>query len=291
MTKAECPPEKTTVQTPNHLMLYAINYSPQAAELLRKGRIEIDRFKCPPWPDMIAEAEKLRPVAVHFPLRAGSGDLERNTDWKSIERFLKNTATAYVNLHLAVRAKEMPHLPADQRLEGGERQQVIERLLKDVEAVTRRFGTERVIAENVPWHQDYTPNLFATVQPEVIRAVIETAGCGLLLDISHARISAHYAALDAAVYMNALPLKRLRELHFTGIHDWGYILMDHLSVLEEDWPWLDWVLDGIRRDAWGKAHMLAFEYGGIGGFFQDHTDQESILHDVPPMYARVKDIT
>ncbi len=269
-------------------MLYAINYSPQAAALLRKGQIEIDRFKCPPWPDMIAEAEALRPVAVHFPLRAGSGSLEESTNWESVERFLESTATAYVNIHLAVRAKEMPHLPADQPLEGGERQQVIERLLRDVEAVTRRFGAERVIAENVPWHKDYTPNLYATVQPEVIRTVIETANCGLLLDISHARISAQNMGMDENAYLRALPVERLRELHFTGLHDWGFIKMDHLSVLEEDWPWLDRVLEQVRRGAWGQAHMLAFEYGGIGGFFQDHTDEASILRDVPPMYAKVK---
>ncbi len=269
-------------------MLYAINYSPQAAALLRKGQIEIDRFKCPPWPDMIAEAEALRPVAVHFPLRAGSGSLAESTDWESVERFLESTATAYVNIHLAVRAKEMPHLPADQPLEGGERQQVIERLLRDVEAVTRRFGAERVIAENVPWHKDYTPNLYATVQPEVIRTVIETANCGLLLDISHARISAQNMGMDESAYLRALPVECLRELHFTGIHDWGFIQMDHLSVQEEDWPWLDRVLEQVRRGAWGQAHMLAFEYGGIGGFFQDHTDEASILRDVPPMYAKVK---
>ncbi len=269
-------------------MLYAINYSPQAAALLRAGRIEIDRFKCPPWPDMIAEAEALRPVAVHFDLRAGPGDLHRSADWRAIEHFLNATKTAYVNIHLAVRAREMPHLPADRPLSGGERMQVIERLLRDVEAVTRRFGAERVIAENVPWHKDYTPNLYATAQPEVVRAVIERANCGLLLDISHARISAQNMGLDERAYLRALPVERLRELHFTGIHNWGFLQMDHLSVLEEDWPWLDWVLEQIRSDGWGQAHMLAFEYGGIGGFFADHTETQVILRDVPPMYARVK---
>lgn len=272
-------------------MLYAINYSPEAAELLRKGQIEIDRFKCPPWPDMIAEAEALRPVAVHFPLRAGPGDLETSVNWHEVEHFLDTTETAFVNIHLAVRAREMPHLPADSPLEGGERQQVIERLLSDVEAVVRRFGAERVIAENVPYHPGYTPNLYATVQPEVVSAVIRESGCGLLLDISHARISAHALGMEPRDYLQALPVERLRELHFTGLHDWGFMLMDHLSVLESDWPWLDWVLEQIRTDGWGAAHMLAFEYGGIGGFFADHCDANTIAHDVPPMYTRVKGIS
>jgi hypothetical protein len=33
-------------------MEFALNYSPQAAQLLQEGRIEIDRYKCPDWPDV-----------------------------------------------------------------------------------------------------------------------------------------------------------------------------------------------------------------------------------------------
>ncbi len=40
---------------------FALNYSPQAADLLRAGQIEIDLFKCPAWPDLIAEAQAAAP--------------------------------------------------------------------------------------------------------------------------------------------------------------------------------------------------------------------------------------
>jgi hypothetical protein len=53
----------------------AINYSPQAAQLMAECRIEFDYFKCPDWPGMISEAQKLKPVAVHFTLIAGNGSL------------------------------------------------------------------------------------------------------------------------------------------------------------------------------------------------------------------------
>jgi len=51
-----------------------INYSTQAADLLKQGKIQVERFKCPDWPDMIAEASQLCPVAVHVNLKAGVGN-------------------------------------------------------------------------------------------------------------------------------------------------------------------------------------------------------------------------
>lgn len=56
-------------------MKLAVNYSTQAAVLLRQSRIQIDYFKCPDWPDLIQEAKKHAPVAVHFNLTAGHGRL------------------------------------------------------------------------------------------------------------------------------------------------------------------------------------------------------------------------
>lgn len=64
-------------------MELAINYSPQAAGLLAGGAISIERFKCSPWPDLIAEAADVRPVYVHFDLRDHRGLTA--DDWPSLE--------------------------------------------------------------------------------------------------------------------------------------------------------------------------------------------------------------
>ncbi len=54
-------------------MQFALNYSPQAADLVWAGQIDIDLFKCPPWTEMTAAAQAIRPVYVHFGLQAGGG--------------------------------------------------------------------------------------------------------------------------------------------------------------------------------------------------------------------------
>ena len=269
-------------------MDFAINYSPQAVALVAAGSIEIDFFKTPPWPEMIAKAEAYRPVAVHFNLRAGTGQLHK-TDWGEIETFLETTSTHYVNMHLAADKRDglpfncdYPSLADDE--------QIMANLHADVGAVVSRFGPERVIVENVPYHFGEEHVIRTCILPEVISEVIENHGCGLLLDISHARISADTLGLDAKDYMRALPLEQLRELHFTGLHDLGGgHLMDHLPALDEDWPWLEWVMAGIQNEGWEKPHLLAYEYGGDGHpFFAANSDSSVIARDVPRMYALCK---
>ncbi|HLV36123.1 MAG TPA: hypothetical protein VKY59_13445, partial [Spirillospora sp.] len=58
-------------------MKFALNYSPQAAELLRAGDIDIDLFKCPDWPHLIEQARQQRPVYIHFPLVAGQHNIDQ----------------------------------------------------------------------------------------------------------------------------------------------------------------------------------------------------------------------
>jgi hypothetical protein len=101
-------------------MNFAVNYSHEAAELLRAGQIEIDYFKCAAWQEMIAAAQELCPVYVHFPLVVGQGngdaiDSETNqvADWRKIEKLLTQTKTPFVNVHLAPKTKDYPNIPAD----------------------------------------------------------------------------------------------------------------------------------------------------------------------------------
>lgn len=271
-------------------MDFAINYSPQAAALVADGTIEIDYFKTPSWPDMIARAAAIRPVAVHFNLRAGTGQLATDTDWQMIKSTLEQTGTRYVNLHLA--ADKRDGLPFDSDHPSPvETAQILENLHRDVAAAVRRFGAERVIVENVPYRLGEEHVIRTSILPETIAQIITSHQCGLLLDISHARISADTLGVDAKTYLNALPRQHLRELHFTGLHDLGGgHLMDHLPVLEQDWPWLEWVLNEVQHNPdWGQPHLLAFEYGGDGHeFFAANSDAAVIARDVPKMYALCK---
>jgi uncharacterized protein len=258
-------------------MEFALNYSPEAAELLHAGRITIDRFKCPDWPDLIAAAAALRPVYVHYPLRAGA---EEQPDWEAIALLRKQTRTPFVNLHLDPRAEFHPDIPPD----SGDPSHVAalaERMAEDVAAACERFGAENVVVENVPYYGSAGKYMRAAAEPAAIRRVVEHTGCRLLLDLSHARIAAFAIGRDARAYIEALPLARLAELHITGIGLRQGRITDHLRLSEGDWPEVAWAFERIRSGAWARPQIVALEYGGIGPMFEWRSEGATLAADVP----------
>jgi hypothetical protein len=91
--------------------------------------------------------------------------------------------------------------------------------------------------------------------------------------------------------MQQLPIQRMRELHFAGIHVIHGILRDHLSIQPQDWLTLEWVLENIRYGEWSQPWMLAFEYGGVGEIFEWRSDPHVIAEQVPRLYQMVKRVT
>ena len=271
-------------------MQFALNYSPQAAGLLFDGRIQLDRFKCPNWPDLIAEAHRLLSVYVHFNFVAGLGRLEQ-ADWDAVETVLAQTSTLYVNLHLAA-ARDDQANGNGQAVSESQRQRAIEQMNMEVELVVRRFGAERVIVENIPFLpvEDYIlkRHLLPTcVEPEVISAVVRETGCGFLFDLSHAVISAATLGVDAKTYIEALPLGQIREVHITGIEQVNGLPEDHMPMTESDWTMFEWLMGKIASGEAAEPWMVAFEYGGIGKLFEWRSDAFVIATQVPRLYETV----
>jgi len=257
----------------------AINYSNEAASLVAKGQIEIERFKTPDWTDMIAEAGEQRPVAVHFNLNAG-GLHFADTDWERCEALLEQTGTPYLNLHINAELSDFPGIP----IHTPHRRQfkvVADQLAADVAAAVERFGPEHVIVENVPYRGALETTLRPSVEPRLIRQIVESTGCGLLLDLSHARISAVYLGVDEFEYLSSLPVRNLREMHFTGLRWSNGKLKDHLPALPGDFRMLRWALERIRGGEWSTPWLLAFEYGGVGDKFKERSDPAVMVEQLP----------
>lgn len=296
-------------------MHLAVHYSVEAADLRGRGEIAFDYFKCPAWPELADRVWRLHPTYVHFGLAAGKGsgtafdwDTKGPADWGRIESLLAMTGTPYVNVHLAPLVADYPDVAEDsERPVDVER--VTEALIRDVRGMVRRFGAGRVVAENerdAPGRR-----LRLSCRPDVIRAVIEETGCGLLLDVSHARLAARYLEMDAWDYLAGLPLARTREVHVTGIQRvdevWveylrqkgldarllvPYVgrLMDHLPLAEADWTFAARAFEEVRRGAWGEPWMIALEYGGIGPIWEQITDANVLRAQVPRLFEMVKAI-
>jgi uncharacterized protein len=267
-------------------MELSVNYSLPLAELLKRGAIRVDRVKCADWPDMIAEARKLGRIYVHFPLDAGS-PTGRPADYARADRMARETDTPYLNMHLVTWQRDFPEWPADST-DPDLLHRVTQRMNADVRAAAGVFGIERIIVENIPYFGAAGEFHRASVEPDVIRQVVAETGAGFLLDISHARLAAHYMNCDPVEYVEKLPVARLRELHVTGIREHDGRLADHMELADEDWRWIERAMANIRSGAWAKPWTVAFEYGGIGKPFAWRTDASVIAEQVPRLYDLVK---
>ena len=294
-------------------MKFGLNYSKAAIKLYHEGVIAPDVFKCPAWPDLIAQVKDRYPVYIHFPLGVGAGvgdaidgETKAPADWAKFEKLLADTDTPYLNLHLhAPRARfgldrdEVSPFDVDRTLEN---------LIRDVEGVIRRFGKETVIVEN-GFNLGPDP-LYPAYYAETARRVVETTGCGFLFDISHARIAAMRLGQEVRDYIARLPLHAIREIHITGmqvVDDYwlkramasgltkevieSYIgpggawlpngMTDHLPLTDIDWEIMAWAAAQLRSGAWAEPWVISLECGGLGPFWEATFTEEEMREQVP----------
>lgn len=293
-------------------MKFAVNYSPEALLLRDAGQIFFDLVKLPAWPKVINEVSGKYPCYIHFPLKIGRGkgvidnETKERVKWKKIEKMMRQTKTPLVNLHVELTAKHFPDIPLKSTAPN-HFAKVIETTLHDLCEAVGHFGSENVIIENE--HDGKGHHLHLNLLPELFHTLIQETGCGLLLDVSHARISARALGVDEKTYLNALPVKHIRELHLTGIQWFGdeyiqkvraahleeawiekisYHWMDHLPITGEDWQMLQWVFTNVDSGAWQKPWVASLEYGGLGGFFGTFTDEKVLCEQVPRLYEIIK---
>jgi uncharacterized protein (UPF0276 family) len=294
-------------------MEFAVNYSQATSELLQEGQVEIDRFKCPSWPDLIATVQKDYSLYVHFSLRAykGTGDVidmetGQPVNWEGVEKLLAQTGTPNVNVHLAPSAKDYQDVPVD-TVDPAQAEMLADHMIRDVHAVVERFGPERVIVEND--HPQQGKLLRPTYLPEVICRVVEEIGCGFLLDVSHARLAALDLGMDVREYVAKLPTDRIREMHVAGVQRFdarwveaarrfgideatiaGFsgCLVDHLPMTDEDWSFLAWTMEQVHDGTWAQPWIVTFEYSGVGWLFEAVTDKDVLAEQIPRLYGMIK---
>jgi len=300
---------------------FAVNYSKKASRLRRDGVIPIDYYKIPAWDSLIPDVMADHNTYVHFPLVVGDGvgdavnsETHQVADWSHMESILTQTNTPYINLHLGASLKAYPDITCDS-IAQADMERVLEATIRDTEAVVRRFGADKVIVENIPGGRRDN-HLQLCAMPEFINGVVEATGCGLLLDISHARLSAHQVGWDVKPYINSLPVHRLRELHITGVQEIGDSLLawirnlidaglyaphsdeeleamrgewiDHVPMIEWDWPIMEWAAEMMRNGRWASPWVVSLEYGGVGKLFEAVTETAVLTEQVPRLYEIFK---
>ena len=288
-------------------MKFGLNYSKNAIKLYESGVIAPGVFKCPAWPQLIAEVKERYPIYIHFPLGVGlglgdalDGESKAPADWAKFEKLLADTGTPYLNVHL-----HAPDAASGHRFDA---ERSLENLIKDTEAVIRRFGKEMVIVENgFSLGDEPLPPAY---EAEIISQLLAETGCGFLFDISHARIAAMRLGQDMKDYISRLPLHAIREIHITGMQviddywinraiasgltreiieqyigpDGAWLpngMTDHLPLTAADWEIMEWAAAQLRSGAWQTPWVTSLECGGIGAFWEATFTEEEMREQVP----------
>jgi hypothetical protein len=271
-------------------MLLAVNYSPQAAALVRAGALTLDIWKCSDWPELVAGARATGlPHYVHFDLHAGPGTVGEDGDLARIAAACADSTTPYINLHVSVRRSDYPDVPVESR-NAANVEAILARTARDVRTVAARFGPERIIIENLPYRGPAGVRLRIGQEPEFIRRLCEETGCGLLLDVAHARTAARSLGLNERAYMSSLPINRLREIHVSGLLSDGVggVRDEHMPLAADDWALLEWWLEQIRCGCWEQPWVLALEYGGIGPRAVGRSETAVLAEPLPRLRALIQ---
>ena len=225
-----------------------VNYSVALDRLLHAGgKLPVDGIEVGPW-FSVEEIRQARRRLSGWPFHLHMGSLVSRVRYrpgtlKRLQRYLSCTDNEWLSLHIEL--LPLAHFLLGSRLgiclPGPDVGQAAERFLRTLKKVKAAAGMPMVL-ENLS-SLPVRGHRYAA-DPVLLSEVLEASGSGLLLDLAHARLSASFRDQAVEDYVAALPLKRVRQIHVSGIRMRNGRWHDaHESLQEEDYRLLEWVLD------------------------------------------------
>ncbi len=233
------------------------NWSHALQNLILAKSINIDYIKAGEQKDFykqIYEIRAHRPVLLHggigFSLRTGMTNLDK-VDFIYLNKLIKECSSPQYGIHIA--------LTQDERRE----MYIEEKIFSNMSLVINKFKKSL----SVPFLIENTPDCSVDrrfykfvpfVFPDQINRLLHDNDVSLLLDITHAKITARFHGWDIYGYLNSLLLNRVREIHINGcgIYKKGILMDSHQAMEDEDFALLDWTLSRTN------PAIISLEYNG-----------------------------
>lgn len=249
-------------------MKLGCNYSEELMTLIDEESVDIDFIKIGyfgPFVGLHDKVASIKPILIH-----GFGKFEHigmidpltNNDW----RFMNDTLKKYNAPHLAVHFSIY-----DTDLHGTS--DIHNQLEQGIKIFKENLDIPLVI-ENMDYNPMYNRDCVRreAVDPKYISDLCEKYDINILLDTAHASVSAYHLKMDIYDYIEALPLHRVKEVHFVGTqmsNEQGLKDM-HTPLTPRDYDLLDWLRDRCTPD------IITLEYGWPGSVYSWRTDAEAI---------------
>lgn len=235
----------------------ACNYSTALINLLVSKQTSVDYIKTGMYADFdksYAAARPLCPILLHglgYFEHTGMKNID-SVDFKRANNLIIKCGSPHYGLHLAIENSDIAPDMDDDGIYSVMSNNI--RTFKDNLSVP-------LLLENIPDSpQDRTVfNHYPYTDPERISGLILDNDVGLLLDLTHAKITAMYNSWGLRGYLQSLPLDRVREIHIngSGYDESGYPADTHQAMEDEDYENLEWVLCHSR------TQIVTLEYDGV----------------------------
>jgi len=222
------------------------NVSDPLLELIRSGEALVDGVEVGPWasPRQIREYRQALPGmpfffhAMDLIGRVGlvPGTLAR------IEAYLAATESPWLSAHIPLWLPGMVRLMLRYgwRMPLPDPDRATRRAVRQVRSLAGSVHIPVILENNPPLPFD---GYDFEARTERITTVLQETGCGLLLDLGHARVAAAELGMDAPEYVQRLPLARVAQVHVSGPRLVGGRLVDaHEPLQAADYELLRFVL-------------------------------------------------
>ena len=89
---------------------------------------------------------------------------------------------------------------------------------------TQDFLGRQILIENVSSYLQFAQSTIP--EWEFVAAVAQTTGCGILLDVNNIYVNAVNSSFDPLIYLQAIPVEAVQEIHLAGFDSNGECLID-----------------------------------------------------------------
>jgi uncharacterized protein (UPF0276 family) len=234
------------------------NLSDPLQELLAQDEALVDAVEVGPWFG-VCQVRAYRRALPDIPFTFHGGDLIERVGFvpgtlRCLRAYQRACHSRWVSVHMTMwlPGQVWLMLRYGLRMPRPDLERASRRLVWQVTRLSRALGVP-VLLENMPT-LPFRGYEFES-EPGRIGRVLETTGCGLVLDIGHARIAAAARDMQTEAYVSRLPLDRVVQVHVSGPRLWQGRLVDaHESLQEEDYELLAFVLARTRPE------MVTLEY-------------------------------
>lgn len=237
------------------------NWSNALKNLIMRNSINIDYIKAGEqknFNELMQEMRELRPILLHGgigqSLRTGMEDVNSNVDFQYLNNLIFKCGTPQYGIHIALNQNEYKKMLTN------------EKIYSHMSFVIRIFKEKL----KVPLLLENTPDCMVDrrfykfvpyILPDQINKLLHDNDVPLLLDITHAKITAIFHGWNVYSYLDTLLLNRVKEIHINGcgLNKNGFIMDSHQKMDDEDFALLEWVLSRTN------PQIISYEYSGSKG--------------------------